>query len=211
MKVAFAIGLLVVISSSACKKQEGQQALSTEQYSFTATIDNNPVRWEVKAIDNRTDTSKYHTRAHYFYSQWPVDCATTDCYDVGAGIVFNERNRGNGIEVVHLQAQKTYDINALQVFFSPGQKTFGKQRSSSYTTTTNGIVVRYTENGRVWSTEKGDQSGSSFESVTLEDATTDKDRYSKVWRARFSCTVYFDGLPARKIHNAEIYGPAFYK
>lgn len=80
-------------------------------------------------------TSRYHARAHYFYGQWPIDCATTDCYDVGAGTVVQERNRGNAIEVLFLQATKTFDINQLKSFFTQGFKSYGNQRTSPYTIT----------------------------------------------------------------------------
>jgi hypothetical protein len=193
----------------ACKKEE--KPVSNEIYSFTGNIDNSAIRWEVKASGNAADTSKYHARAHYYYGQWPIDCATSDCYDVKAGTVVNERNRGNGIEVVFLQATKSFDINQLQPQFTPGFKAYGNQRTSPYTTTQNGVLVVYTENGRVWRSEIGDQTGSTFELLEFKEATTEKNIYSHVWRARFTCKVYFSGLPQRALQNCEIYGPAFNK
>lgn len=192
-----------------CKKED--KPVLDEKYSFNGTIDNSPIHWEVKAVDNSSDTSKYLARSHYFYGQFPVDCATTDCYEVGAGTVVQERNRGNAIEVVFLQATKTFDVNQLKPFFTPGFKLYGIPRASLYTKTENGILVRYTENGRIWRSEAGDQTGSTFQLIEFKETTFDKNIYSNVWRARFSCKVYFNGLPPKFLENCEIYGPTFYK
>jgi len=202
----FAITLLL-----GCKKEETPTPASNERYYFTGTIDSNPVAWAVKATDNRTDSSRYHIRSHYFYTQWPLDCTTADCTDLGAGTVAQERNRGSGIEVVFVQMARSIEVRDLKPLFTPGTKSFGLQRTSLYGTGKTGILVRYTENGRVWTSEGGDQTGSTFESLEFNPATTDKDRYSDVWRARFSCKVYFSGLPPKTIQDAEIYGPAFLK
>lgn len=209
MKMSIVVIIVASTFLLGCKKDDKPEV--NEKYSFTGTIDNNPIRWEVKTTDNSADTSRYHARAHYFYGQWPIDCATTDCYDVGAGIVLQERNRGNAIQVVFLQATKTSDVNQLKSLFTPGFKSYGNQRTSPYTITQNGILIRYTENGREWHSEAGDQTGSTFESVEFKEASIDKNIYSNVWRARFSCKVYFTGLPPKILQNCEIYGPAFYK
>lgn len=209
MKMSTFFILLVLPFFPGCTKDD--QPAVNEKYSFTGTIDNSPVRWEVKAVDNSTDTSNYNARASYYYGQWPLDCSSADCYDVKAGIVVQERNRNNAIQVIFLQASRTGDINQLKPFFNPGPKPFGSQRTSVSTTTQNGILIRYTENGRIWASEIGDQTGSIFESVEFKDATVDKNIYSKVWRARFSCKVYFNGLPPKTLQNCEVYGPAFYK
>ena len=47
--------------------------------------------------------------------------------------------------------------------------------------------------------------------LNFKEASIDKNIYSHVWRARFSCKVYFDGLPPKTLQNCEIYGPAFYQ
>lgn len=209
IKISTAIAVLAFTMLLACKKEE--KPVSNEIYSFSGSLDNSPIRWEVKAADNAGDTSKYQARADYYYAQWPIDCTTNDCYDVKAGTVVSERNRGNAIQVVFLQATKSFDINQLQPLFTPGFKLYGNQRTSPYTTSNNGVLVVYTENGRQWRSEIGDQTGSTFELLGFKDATTEKDIYSHVWRARFSCKVYFSGLPPRALQNCEIYGPVFYK
>ena len=209
MKTSFLLVTTTLIFLTGCKKESTSG--SNEKYSFTGTIDNSPVRWEVKATDNPGDTSKYQARPHYMYSQWPIDCATADCYYVAAGIVVQERNRGNAIQVIFIKSAKTSDLNQLKPFLVTGSKSYGSQRTSAYTSTNNGILIRYTENGRIWNSEIGDQTGSSFESIEFKEATTNKNLYSHVWKARFSCKVYFSGLPPKTLENCEIYGPAFYK
>lgn len=208
MKVHLALLIVASTFLPGCNKEDKPDL--NETYFFTGTIDNHPIRWEVKATDNTTDTSRYHARAHYFYSQWGLDCATTECYDVAAGIVVSERNKGNAIEVLFLQASKAYDLDGLKPLFTAGFKAFGQQRTSPFGTTQIGILVRYIENGRVWHSEGGDQTGSTFESVAFKEATVDKDLYSHIWRARFSCKVYFSGLPPKTLQNCAIYGPAFF-
>lgn len=205
--------LFVVIIASTflygCEKEVDPSI--NEKYFFRGIVDNNPVSWEVKIIDNLTDTSMYNARATYYYGQSPTDCATTNCYDVKAGIVVHERNRGNAIDVVFLQATKTNEVKQLIPLFTLGPMPYGNQRTSPYTATQNGIIIKYTEGGRIWTSEKGDQTGSTFESVEFKEASIDKNIYSHVWRARFSCKVYFDGLPPKTLQNCEIYGPAFYQ
>src|SRR5688572_19589563 len=100
MKRSLLFSILFATFFVGCKKDS--EPISDEKYVFSGTVDNNPVRWEVKAINNNTDTSKYQARAHYFYSQWPLDCATADCYDVAAGGILQERNQGNAIQVLIL-------------------------------------------------------------------------------------------------------------
>ena len=204
--------ILASMLALGCKKDKPEL---NEKYYFTGTIDNNPVHWELKATSdpaiNSGDTSKYISTPHYFYTQWGFDCMTTDCYDDAAGTLVRERYHSNAIEVLYLQAAKTNDLTQLKPFFAPGSKPYGIERTSLYTQTQNGILVKYTENGIVWRSELGDQTGSTFESVEFKEPTTNKDRYSNVWKARFSCKVYFNGLPPKTLQNCEIYGPAFYK
>lgn len=201
--------LIVLPFFPGCTKDDKRDL--NEKYSFTGTIDSNSIRWEVKAVDNTNDTSKCNARAYYYYGQLPLDCSSTDCYDVKAGVVVGERLRNYSIQVMYLRATRTGDVNQLKPFFTPGFMPFGSQRSSIYTTTQNGVIIRYIEDGRIWTSEQGDQTGSTFESVEFKDATIEKDIYSNIWRARFSCKVYFSGLPPKTLENCEIEGPAFYK
>jgi hypothetical protein len=215
MKISIPIIIGVSIFLIGCKK--GDKPDLTEKYYFNGTIDNNPVGWALNATAdpalNSGDTSRYFSLATYFYSQWGFDCITTDCYDDAAGILVRERNGPNprAIEVYYLLAAKTYDLDQIKPFLAPGSKPYGIERTSIYNQTKNGVLIRYTENGTTWTSETGDQTGSTFESVEFKKATTNNDRYSNVWKARFSCTVYNCCLPPKTLQNCEIYGPAFYK
>ncbi len=209
MKTQLLVLFLYAACLSSCAKDD--KPASTETYFFSGNVDNSSLRWQVNSTANESDTSKYQARAHYFYSQWPMDCATSDCYDVAAGGIMQQRNQGNAIQVLILEAAKAVDMNAMKLRFNAGVKSYGILRTSLYTNTTNGVLVRYTENGRTWQSEIGDQAGSYFESVAFRDAATAAGRYSHVWRARFSCKVYFNGLPPKTLQNCEIFVPAFFR
>lgn len=187
-----------------CKKDLNE---ASEVFYFKGSVDNKMVNWRVKEADRLIDTTQYFTWHYYSYSEW--DTSGHRFYDVSAGTSAGERKTAKMISVIFLKSSNSFDINQLKLFFKPGAKTFGRPRASIYDTTTDGILIRYSEDGHIWKSDGGDQSGSTFEVVEFKDATFNQNLNKNVWRARFSCTLYFDGLPPKILSDCEIFGPVF--
>lgn len=99
----------------------------------------------------------------------------------------------------------------MKYLMTSGTKPFGIRRPNSFTPTQRGIIIRYTEGNRLWQSEIGDQTGSSFESVEFKPSSKEDKIHANVWKVRFSCKVYFSGLAPKTLQNVEVYGPAFRK
>ena len=104
----------------------------------------------------------------------------------------------------------------MMALFTPGFKTFAKYRTSQQLldSSKNGINIYYIDKDRkAWSSVRGDQTGSVFESVSLTDERrrAHTPMYEKKWKARFTCKLYDDLGNYIKVENGEIYGPLFPK
>ena len=195
--------LLVLVCISAtlfvsCKKDGGDDD-SDFPYYFTATIDGNSVKYEADDLNSQYQCG---------ISQ-PEASVGTD-YDIYQGTVIEDGMNPyeNSIYVHILKYFSAYPSNDQKLaMITTGNYPYGKSEVS--TSTVNGATVTYYDNsGKVWNSELGAQSGSTFSITEVTDNPLGTS--GKIFSASFSCKLY-DGLGGSiQISNAKIRGKAFF-
>jgi hypothetical protein len=175
----------------ACKKEtKNSAAIIPDKFYFKGIVNGTFVNWSSDNLpDFRVGVMDQDV------SLLSDDCINSFCKELQIGALIHTHlsvngDASNSIQIFFTQAIKTTDETEIKSWFSPGLKTFGSNRIYLNDPIQDGIVINYADS-RGWSSniKWGDQNGSSFESVELKDATTDKS-YQKIWKAKFSCKLY---------------------
>jgi hypothetical protein len=198
---------ITVLSFLACKKQK-----SYDYFSFKGKVGGQDLIWMAQARNNYTDGT---FGAVWLQDVKPVfggDCIANQCYDMKLGtnvhnLLTNSPAALNNMDVFIVQpVSNSFTYDTILPLFNPGVKAFGKERTVNTQTGTTGAVVVYTDGaGKIWRSDGGPQSSSSFTSESFTDETQPS-TYKKVWKAKFTCLLYNNGQSI-EASNCEIYGP----
>jgi hypothetical protein len=197
------------ISLFGCSKGEGSSA---NTYYFKANVNGQPLEWKFRA-DKK---SEYEAACPTLGGSLPFyDCRQGQLsYQGREGTSIAKRQEGiidtNSIEVSFVQS---YDLpfskEEVRSKFTNGSKNFGLLRLKCSDPVVNGIVIIYIDaKGNVWNSSFGDQSGNTFEQVSLT-ANKGNGYNAKNWLVRFSGKLYDKFGNSIPVSDGEIYGPVF--
>ncbi|MGZ4012642.1 MAG: hypothetical protein ACXVLF_16905 [Flavisolibacter sp.] len=216
MKNIFPPVLLILLLG--CEKQDSTvfQNPPSDSFYFKATINSEAIKWSAY-YTNGKDAS-YLAGTSLGSDSLSSNCVNGFCsYSIAyTNLYSNNVATMPQINVGYSNAMHTGNKVEMMALFVPGSKTFGKYRTSQQLldSSKNGINIYYIDKDhKAWSSLKGDQTGSMFESVSLEDEKrrVQMPMYEKKWKARFTCKLYDEQGNFIKIDSAEIYGPLFPK
>jgi hypothetical protein len=211
-----AIPFLLPVILLACKKESNNsQQDQSENFYFKGTINGVPITWSL-------DNSSEFTASAISDDGKLNDCTGSLCgiYDEGSNIVLHKlpalsSEVSMGI-FYSMSVNGGEDRSGIKSYLEPGPKSFGSERMYVMDPVQNGFIIDYAdETGKGWGSDlkSGSQEGSSFQSISLEDAPSGK-TYSKIWNAKFSCKLYSNhcdpGVPPDIINiEGEIRTPVF--
>lgn len=213
--------IFVIIAFAGCQKSDNQ--LASHHYSVNSVKDSFYFKGQLNGTDilwivpsHKNDTSFiYQAGASEGYSDLSNECSEGHCFYLVAStqIYWNVANVRPQMNVAFNMATSSRSREEYLSWFAPGTKIYQTSVRQSKITdlldpAKNGLVVFYIDqNGNTWSSNRGNQQGSSFESISLNDEIRTDVPSQKVWKARFSCTLYDDYGNTMQLKNAEIYGP----
>jgi hypothetical protein len=205
--------LIALLLLSSCKKNH-----TPEPFHFNATISGKSVRWTAPDQNSTPANGAYGALVYEdVEAVTGSNCVVNKCYDVRIGTnIFglrtNSPNVSNMIRVYFVEGIHQWwgNYDPMMSSFAPGNKAFGKDRVNNTEPAANGIVVVYYDaTGKMWRSDDGPQSGSSFESQLFLDNQA-QIHYKKRWKAKFNCSLY-NGSQTISVNDAEIYGPVYQK
>ena len=221
MRIVYSLVLLVVFVG--CKKNEDHVeppieiepgVVFKDSFYFKGTLNGADVSWLVPSHKNETSFT-YYAGASLGYTDFSAGCLNGYCYYLTAStqIFTNVANVSPQMNVAFNMAEPAYTRDVVLNWFVAGTKTYTTSvrthdKPDLLDPSKNGIVVFYIDqNGTSWSSNRGSQQGSSFESISLNNEPRNDVGHEKVWKAKFSCTLYSNAGNSIKVENAEIYGP----
>ncbi|HEX6180662.1 MAG TPA: hypothetical protein VFZ47_05410, partial [Chitinophagaceae bacterium] len=181
---------------------------------FKGTLNGADISWLVPSHKNESSFT-YHAGASLGHTDFSSECLNGYCYyvNVSTEIKTNVANINPHIAVSINMAVPAYTREIALSWFVPGPKTYPTSvrthdKPDLLDPAKNGVVVYYVDqNGTSWSSNRGSQQGSSFESISFNNEPRTDVAHEKVWKAKFSCTLYSNAGNSIKVENAEIYGP----
>lgn len=185
--------LFITFIFLSCKKQNKEV-----EYYFKGVVNGKTVHFTTFNVNDNYLSSTYE----HSYS----GSSGHDIYD-GTSIQKYSSSQGsideNHISVSILKRFTTLPvIEDIRSMYKIGGYPFGIAKQSSMTV--NGAVVEYfDENGNLWSSEYGNQNGSTFSIIEIADIKADTEE--KMMKATFNCKVYNSGNSIL-ISGAEIKG-----
>jgi hypothetical protein len=193
--------LVSVVLFSGCKKIIEDYEEKEFPFHFEASINDKDVKFQA----NNTTSSMVNTG----YQQANANGSETDMFQ---GTIFVDPD-DDGRNVLIVGVLKYFPTEPSQseqaAMFHTG--SYGYGIGSTSTSTINGAVIFYTDtNGKLWSSELGSQTGSSFNISELE-AVEGVAAPAKNFRATFSCKLYDEQGNMIPVNSASIRGKLFYE
>ena len=183
-----------------------------DSFYFKGKIDGKDVSWIVPSHKNDASFS-FVADAHHGYSDFSGNCVEGYCYYIIAGSEIRKNvidATRPGVAVSFNMATSRKGKEEIISWFSVGTKVYGLLRpiSDLLNPAYNGVNIYYVDqNGNDWSTLRGLQQGSFFESVLFNDEPRTDIVTQKIWKAKFSCKLYNNFGQFINIENGEIFGP----
>ena len=214
MKTLLLTSIIIVLIAS-CKKTSVQIQPPKDEFYFKGMVNGQYINWSLNA---NPGLECDHYGGPYFRPDSGILKVVK--YEMGARIIESQfqGNILNEISISYLSPIKPSSFNYVINSFGAGLKQFANVSFTNTDSVTEGMVIYYTDS-TTYVSGFGDQSTSSFETISLKDATPDKE-YTKIWTARFSCKVYepygcYDTVyhPTKilEIKDAEVCLPLFTK
>lgn len=185
--------LYICLGVTACKKDNSN---TNYPYYFTATINGVNIKYEANDEDSRYGCG---------ISQ-PSSANVPDDYDIYEGTLIEDMMTSSSNQIyVHILKYFTDDptLNERVAMIHLGAYGYGKSDVSS--ATVNGASITYIDkDGKTWSSEAGDQTGSTFTITELID--NPESINGKIFKANFSCKLYDGNAGSIQVINATIRG-----
>lgn len=189
---------LILFVFAACKKSSSNSDTKYPFY-FTATINGAPVKYQANDLNSQYQCGISRPDGSIFGSG----------YDIYEGTLIEDGNNtnANNIYVHILQHFNEYPDESQRIpIIRPGSYPYGVSELGP--TTKNGASIEYTDaNGKMWHSEMGDQTGSTF---NITELVANPDNTSlKIFKASFNCKLYDGAGGSIQVINATIRGKAF--